>query len=129
VVEFASETGEVSLTASWLEAWNLRREQDGEIEDYRRDMKAHERRRAAWREHLKELREERRKLSELKVAADDEQCRELLNKMDEERELIRDVTPLVEVEPDGVRAGEATPSEPEASERPHGWRTRCGLMK
>jgi hypothetical protein len=120
VVEFASETGEVSLTASWLEAWNLRREQDGEIEDYRRDMKAHERRRAAWRDHLKVLREERRRLAELEGVAGDEECRELLNEMDEERELVRDVTHLVEVEPGDARAGESMLSDSEDSpESPH----------
>jgi hypothetical protein len=120
VVEFASETGEISLTASWLEAWNVRREQDGEIEDYHRDVKAYERRRSAWRDHLKESCEERRKLVALKCAAEDEQCRALLNEMDEEHELIRDVTHLVEVEPDGARTGESTPSEPGVSERPDG---------
>jgi hypothetical protein len=103
VVEFSPETGEVSLTSSWLEAWNVRREQDGEIEDYRRDVKAHELRRAAWHDHLKELREERRNLSELEGAAEDEQCRELLNEMDKHRELIRGVTHLVEVGPDSAR--------------------------
>jgi hypothetical protein len=44
----------------------------------------------------------------------------LLNKMDEERSLMRDVTHLVEVEPDDARTGESRPSEPGVSERPDG---------
>ncbi len=35
----------VSLTANWLDALNARREQDGEIEDHRRDMKRYQRER------------------------------------------------------------------------------------
>jgi hypothetical protein len=50
----------VSLTDSWVLAWNERREQDGELDDYRKDMRVYERRRAAWRVHLKDLDDRRR---------------------------------------------------------------------
>jgi hypothetical protein len=59
----------VSLTAAWLEAWNERREQDGEIEDHRRQMKAQERRRAARRLYLEEREEERRQERLAMIAA------------------------------------------------------------
>jgi hypothetical protein len=43
----------VSLTANWLDALNARREQDGEIEDHRRDMARYQRERDAYKNRNK----------------------------------------------------------------------------
>jgi len=63
--------GCVSLTAAWLEAWNERREQDGEIDDHRRQMKAQERRRAARCLYLEERQEQ---LHQKRLAATEAAC-------------------------------------------------------
>jgi hypothetical protein len=43
----------VSLTANWLDALNARREQDGEIEDHRRDIRRYQKQRDAYRNRNK----------------------------------------------------------------------------
>lgn len=57
--------GYIGLTESWLEAWNDRREQDLEIEDFHRNVKRHNERREVYREGI-----EVRKLS--RVMGDEE---------------------------------------------------------